>query len=518
MAKLLALEWGPREARVAVARTRGDSVIVEHAFAVDLGTRDPGKTFSDETINEKLAEALASRGIGRCETLVAVGRASIELRQLTLPPSPPEELPDLVRFQSMREFTTIGDDWALDFVQLDTSEDESLSVLAAAISPEMISQISATCQSVASAAPKRLTLRPFAAASLLRRHDRGTSQPCRLMVDLLADEADLTVMLDESIVLMRTVRLAIATDGSVQSKALLGEIRRTIASAQNQLRGTRVEKVVLCGDGTGQQTLKQEIEDGLSLTVELFDPFQALDVDSALAENRPEHLGRFAPLLGMLMDEAAGATHLIDFLNPRKRPEPPSQTMRYSVIGGAIAATLLLLAVGAYFKLSSMDAGLELMRAKSAALAEDVKKANESIAKARSVEQFVNNDITWLDELYSMAQELPPPEKAIFTQITMSNRPTGGAQIVLDGYTREADDITQVRDSLRVQDRHIDSNGTSDDPKRNDYRWRFKETVLLGKTISLDEPAESPASDAPEAEPAAKETSDAVATTQETEA
>src|SRR5688572_17709621 len=100
MARLLALEWGLREARVVVARTQGGGIVVEHAFAVDFGPRDAGQTVSDEAIADKLAKALAARGLGRIETLVAVGRASIELRQLTLPPSPLDELPDLVRFQA----------------------------------------------------------------------------------------------------------------------------------------------------------------------------------------------------------------------------------------------------------------------------------------------------------------------------------------------------------------------------------------------------------------------------------
>ena len=64
MAKLLALEWGLREARVAVARTQGGSVVVEHAFAVDLGPRDPGQTFSDESVGSKVAQAsLAARAL-----------------------------------------------------------------------------------------------------------------------------------------------------------------------------------------------------------------------------------------------------------------------------------------------------------------------------------------------------------------------------------------------------------------------------------------------------------------------
>lgn len=493
MARLLALEWGLREARVAVARTQGGGLVVEHAFAVDLGARDPGQTFSDESIAGKLAEALAARGIGRSETLVAVGRASIELRQLTLPPSPFEELPDLVRFQALREFTTIGEDWPIDFVHLETSEDDTFSVLAAAISPEMVSQIASTCQDVVSSSPKRLVLRPFAAASLLRRHDRGTKQPCRLMVDLLADEADLTVLLDESVVLIRTVRLAIGDDGAVHSKALLGEIRRTIASAQNQLRGLRVEKVILCGDETDQRALKQGIETGLSLAVELFDPFEDIQLDSALSTNRPRHAGRFAPLLGMLMDEAAGATHAIDFLHPRKRQEAPSQTKRTALIGVGVAAALLLIAVGIYFKLSSLDKELRLLKAQAEATKEEVATANTNIAHANSVEQFLASDITWLDELYALATRLPPPEDAIFTQLSMSTRPIRGAQIVLDGYTREAEQLSELRDSIRVDDRSVSSTGTSDDAKRKDYNWRFKETLALTKTISLDQSNSGPA-------------------------
>ncbi len=484
MARLLALEWGTREARVAVARTQGGGIVVEHAFAVDLGPRDPGQTLTEETVGGRLAEALATRGIGRAETLVAVGRASIELRQLTLPPSPLEELPDLVRFQALRQFTTIGEDWPIDFVHLDTSEENTFSVLTAAISPDMVSQITATCQSAVSSAPKRLVLRPFAAASLLRRLDRGTAQPCRLMVDLLADDADLTVLVDESVVLMRTVRLAVAEDGAVQSKALLGEIRRTIASAQNQLRGRRVEKVILCGEETDQRSLKEEIESGLSLAVELFDPFQNVEVDSALRTNRPKHAGRFAPLLGMLMDEAAGSTHAIDFLHPRKRAEAPSQTKRNALIGIAVAATLLLIAAGLYFQLSSLDSELEAMKAESAAMKAGVDAAQTSIAHAAAVERFLANDITWLDELYAMAQRLPPPEDAIFTLMNMSTRQTG-AQIVLDGRTREAEQLSHLRDSLRVDGRSIVSTGTSEETKRSDYNWRFKETVILTKTIAI---------------------------------
>ena len=337
MPRFLAIEWDAREARVAVARTRGFAAVVEHAFAIDLGERDATQPVSEAHIGKKVAAALAASGVSRCETLVAVGRANIELRQLTLPNSPLEELPDLVRFQALRQFTTIGEDWPLDFVHVDTGEVENFGVLAATIAPEMVAQIEATCRA-ADLTPKRLVLRPFSAASLLRRRHRNASQPIRLMVDLLVEEADLTVLVDEYVVMVRTVRLASAEDTAALSRALLGEIRRTIASAQNQLKGRRVEKVILCGDGRDQTLLKETIEGELSLAVELFDPFSMVELDAALQTARPLHAGRFTPLLGMLADEAQGAAHPIDFLPPRKRPEPPSKNRRYALIGGLVGA------------------------------------------------------------------------------------------------------------------------------------------------------------------------------------
>src|SRR5262245_11393134 len=105
MSQFLAIEWDAKEARVAVARARGKDATIEHAFAIALG--DKGTV--DSTAGQLIAAELQRRNIGRVETLVAVGRASIEFRQMSLPQAPPDEMPEMVRFQAMRQFTTIGD-------------------------------------------------------------------------------------------------------------------------------------------------------------------------------------------------------------------------------------------------------------------------------------------------------------------------------------------------------------------------------------------------------------------------
>lgn len=204
-ARLVALEWDSAEARVAIGRVRGRDLVLEHAFAVDLSAREESSgNLDDAEVGARLATALGPYRLGRQEALVAVGRTSIELRRLQLPPAPDEELPDMVRFQAMRQFSTIGEQWPIDFVPLARTE-ANIDVLAAAISPAIVESIQKAC-GAAELTPTHLVLRPFAAAALLEK-SRATDDRCRLLVDLLAAEADLSVLVDGVVAFVRTVRL-----------------------------------------------------------------------------------------------------------------------------------------------------------------------------------------------------------------------------------------------------------------------------------------------------------------------
>ncbi len=482
MARFLALEWDAREARIAVARTRGNEIAVEHAFSVDLQSRD-GEARGEADVGPRIAAALAARGLGRVETLVAVGRANIELRQLTLPPSPPEELPELVRFQALRQFTTINESWPIDFVPVDAGESESLHVIAAAISPELVTQIQASCEA-ADLSAKRVILRPFAAASLLRRCEPPGHSPCTLMVDLLAEEADLTVMVNNQVAMMRTVRLSTGHGTEAQSRAMLGEIRRTIAAAQNQLRGHRVERVVMCGDGSVQAALKTLIEENLSHRVEWFDPFGQLPLEGDLAQSKPEHPGRFAPLLGMLADEAGGAAHAIDFLHPREAPAPPNPWKSNAVYIGAGVAVCLGLILLLVANMASLDREIAVLEAESRALDKTVEKAKKKLDDVNRVEDFLRTDYVWLDEIKNLADTLPPADDVIFTQVNLIAATTGG-QISLDGYTRKSSHIEDVQRALRSSGRRILSKGGQIDNRRDEYKWQFKEVMVLGPKEEL---------------------------------
>src|SRR5205085_1692683 len=279
----------------------------------------------------------------------------------------------VVRFQAVRSFTTFGDEWPLDYVPLEPNADGGMNVLAAAIAPDLLEQIRKDC-STAGITISRLVLRPFAAAALLR--EQLNDGKCRMIVDLLRDDADLTVLIGSQVIFPRTVRLPLVNEADVLARTLLAEGRRTMIAAQNQLGGRRVEEVIIFGDGLHHTTLKQLLEKELSLPVQLIDPLDRIEWADARVK-KPEFPGTFAPLLGMMLDEATAVAPVIDFLHPRKKKPPPDYRRKYGYAAGAAAAVILLGLGIMQWRLWSLDREIIALRdahAKASKLSKDSAK------------------------------------------------------------------------------------------------------------------------------------------------
>lgn len=177
MPQLLALEWNGSEARLAVASGRSGHVVIEQAFSIPLASPEPGAENEEVDVGGQIAAALAARGIARTPTLVGLGRASIEIRQLQLPAAPDEELPGMVRIQAVREFNDLDEQWLLDFVPIDPTPDGPRTVLVAAVGPDLVRQIQGVCQS-AGLKMRCLVPRAYAAASLACRAGSGARTSC----------------------------------------------------------------------------------------------------------------------------------------------------------------------------------------------------------------------------------------------------------------------------------------------------------------------------------------------------
>jgi len=475
MSRLLALEWDAKEARIAVGRSRAGGVTVENTLTVPLPQREEGPAAAAD-VGAAIAKVLSHHGLSRVETLVAVGRSNIELKFLSTPPVPPEELPDLVRFQAVKQFTTLGEDWPLDFVPISPNADGGTNVLAAAISSELVEQIKQTC-SAAGVSVSRLVLRPFAAAALLK--DQLGDGNCRMMIDLLRDDADLTVLIGPQVIFPRTVRLPAINDSEALARVLLAEGRRTMIAAQNQLGGRRVEEIVIFGDGQHHSTLKQLLEKELSLPVRLVDPFERVEVTGEAKASKPEFPGTFAPLLGMLLDEAVARPPIIDFLHPRKKPEPPNRRRLYAIAGAAVAALVLVAVMGLQMRLWSLDGQIEDLRRQKADFEKQAKLSAKPVKDAALLDQFAAGDITWLDELSRTSQKFPAPEAARVDDISAQFLPKAGAKLHITGVADKHSTIRQIEDSLRDKQHRVYGQGGTIDPQLKGLQWRFEEDISV---------------------------------------
>ena len=478
MPRLLALEWDAREARLAVGRTGGKGVIVDLAMSIDLG---PAEEAPGETVGERLAAVLTEKGVGNCETLVAVPRGKTELRVLQTPPAPDDELPEMVRFQALQQFSSLREDWPLDFVRLDSGDEEQTSILAAALSPQVVQEIQESCAACQSPA-RKLVLRPFATASLFKR--RGDDGRCRLLVELLSEEVDLTVLVDGQVVFLRSVRLS-AEDLSM---ALVGEIRRTIAAAQNQLGEHRIEAVSLVGNEGEYADLCEGLAERLDLDVQLFDPFAGTDVSADLRKGMPSHPGRYAALLGMLHDEATGIAHRIDFLNPRRKPAPPDPRRRYALLG-AVAATLLVMLIGMiWWSLRSYDKKIETLQAQSKALEKTETAAKEVRSQVEEIDVFAAGDITWPDVLSTLSDEFLPAEQAIVDQATLGSLTGGGGRIDLKGHVTAHNLAEDLEKSLREVWPDVTGDPPQSDDRQKDYPWKIEMEIEF-PSPEIEEPS-----------------------------
>jgi Tfp pilus assembly PilM family ATPase len=476
MPQLLALEWDSREIRMAVASLHGRQVVIERAMALPCPEAADATPAAIATgIAARIAEELDARGIGRPEVLVAVGRGSVELRQLQLPAAPEEDLPEMVRFQAAREFNELDERWLLDFVSIDQSADGRRTVLAAAIAPTTIEMIETVCRQ-AGLHMRRLVLRSCSAASLAAPTQAGAPVELRLLVDLLPGEAELTALLGDKAVFLRTTRLSAEEPSAAE---LVTNLRLTIAAVRNQWGERKVASVVLCGEGAEQAELAHSLETELGLRAELFNPFSAVTWGPSAPGDRPAHPGRFAPLLGALVTELRQQHHVIDFLHPRRRPPPPSRRKQW-ILAGSLAAAALV----AYFVYGRLDQYLlanevDRLQQQARTLDAAAERAKKLHARVAEISKWTDGEVVWLDRLLSLSRSFPPPADAMLSQLTVAAS-QGAGRIEAKGWVRAADVIAALEEGVRAHLGRITSKSSRQDSSVRPYSWRFETSILTG--------------------------------------
>ncbi len=483
MANLIAIDWDSHELRAVVGRTGSGGVTITDTATVPLASEEQA------TITQTLSDLMTTMGVakGKYKLLVAIGRGKAELRQLSLPPVPPNELPALVRFQAMQNFSSGGDAVAVDYLPVEVA-DQSTSVIAGGVPPATMKMIAAVAESVG-AELKRVALRPVAAAALFSLKSGGGSDidgDC-VLVDLLADDAEIVVFRNGKVVFVRSVRMPQQTAGRTSQVA--GEIRRSLMACSTESGGS-VQRVIVWGQAKTHEQDVEQLQELLKCDVQTLDPMSLVASDSrrgaAESDFARQHTGRLAPLVGLLAADAAAESTggqsalLVDFLNPRKSVEVEKDNR--VLIGGGVAAAAAVLLVGymAWSSISGKNAEIAQRQAQLADLKPQVAQADESISRTERVDQFLDASVNWLDQLRRLADRMPPSDQAIVKNINgASLSRDGGGRLTLTAAAMSPVIVDEMESALRDEVHSVAGTGANDLGAKETYRWGFSKTIDL---------------------------------------
>ena len=499
MARILALDWDHREARFILAVAGRGSLRIQAAEMVPLGEISDDTGDGDENraanagangtgdseqaelqsveVGKALRAALKHYKIARPVVLVGVNRQSVDIMHLSLPPATDSELPHLVANQVQQESQISDEDAVLDFQPVGDDTSESRRVTAAVLLNEQFERLQATC-AAAGLKPRHMLLRSYASASLFSRTTSPPEDVC-LLVNLVGDEADLTVTVRGQAVFARTVRLPSRADDEKSTRRLIDEIRRTIAAAmQNRQDEGAIEGIYIFGGPDDHAELVDSINDEFSIRAMVLDPFMGVDLAKSLV---PDNSGAFAPLLGMLLDETQGGKHAIDFLHPRRRPLPRSRR-RPLVIAGALLASLALVAGWHVLgRLAAADAKNDALGQELADLKQLVKKAMKKEEVVQAVRDWQSSDVNWLDELRDMSLRFPSSRDAVVLRMTLARARGSGGSVNFSGLVRDPLIVVRMESNIRDKYHEIRSKRVQERQQDKDYTWHFETSMTVAK-------------------------------------
>ncbi|TVQ01533.1 MAG: hypothetical protein EA381_05150 [Planctomycetaceae bacterium] len=486
MANLLAIDWDSHELRAVLGRGGSGGITLTDMTIIPLPGEEPAQVSA--ALTGWLNQINPSRS--KTRLLVAIGRGKAELRQLNLPPVPPEELPALVRFQALQSLSISSDSAAVDYLPIESS-DQSTSVIAGGVAPATMKHIADISESI-SIELKRVALRPVAAAALYSAGANGQIADC-VLVDLLADDVEIVVFRNAKVVFVRSVRMPQQTAG--RTTQIAGEIRRSLMACGTEASETTPTRVIIWGQAKTHESEAQSLRETLRCEVATLDPLSLVTLDwrgnksGGRNDATAEHTGRFAPLIGLMAADAAAeaiggqSPLLIDFLNPRKTVEVQRDDRLWIGAGAGALAVALLLAFLAWSSLSSKTAQIEERRAQLAELRPAVTQAETGLARTEQIDQFLDGNVIWLDQLQRLAERMPPSERAILKNMSGGLLAReGGSRLTLQAAAKLPVVVDQMETALRDEDHSVSGTGANDLGDKNEYRWGFTQSVTVRPT------------------------------------
>jgi hypothetical protein len=394
VARYLAIDWNPPQLHVLAVDTAKGHARAGQALAVSL---DEDLTpASAERVGKKLRDALKGAGIAAAPALWTIGRDRFVLKEITIPPTPANEEPAIVRFQVAKESTESMNDAVIDYTYAAPPQpNQPRKVLAVVVRKTVVQAIGAVC-AAANLKMKAVTPRAFAASGLISRKGPTTATQAILLPS--GGGAEFLVFRGTDLSSARTFPSA---------ASLTAEVRRTLLllAGQNPEAGS-VERVL------APTSLDLG---GLPVPVEPLDPWLPTDT-------RPEPAEAYLAPLGLA--ESSRRALPVNLAAPKE----PTASVDYSKRRKTALLVGALILVPLYFLFGF--AALSKQRTQIQELIdekEDKDKAwkdtEQTRANTEGLKEWEQTTIPWWDELYDVAARFPHEKDLRITQLSAAPVP-----------------------------------------------------------------------------------------------
>ncbi|GAB4386583.1 MAG: hypothetical protein Kow0022_16030 [Phycisphaerales bacterium] len=383
---------------------------------------------SPEQVGQWVRAALQDAGITTNRAVFAAPRGEVVLKMLELPTAGIEneaELCEAIRLQMSRQLTMPVEQSVIDWVMLESSDEQMLSVLVGVIHRERIEWY----RQVAQHAKLRITGLRLRSSGIARLASEVEGPVLAIASGI--DTTDFVVADGGRVLFARSVELKHAMpemslpllqdDGSDADadlpQRIAVEAKRTWMSYRVSQQAEEVRGIVVLGKGEAAQEICDRCGAMLELSARCLDVPASVRIKPSVDESA---LGSFLPLLGLGVPAATGAGSL-DFLHPRK---PPDRGARRRQI--ALVCVLMLIVLGGVGYLLRQDR-LDALEAEKAARQAQLDKLSGAYraylierARAEHIRRWDAIDVDWVGYLAWLTERLPDPRVSLADRVTMA--------------------------------------------------------------------------------------------------
>lgn len=468
---LVVATWDQAQIYFLVVTRRGDAVrALQHGSVNRTDGEEPLKQLSDY---------LRELNVTSQRLVLLLPRIDLEMTTIEVPAADDDELPSLVQMEVEQGVGESDRELVVDFLMPDhtvpdlsdssekkASDEEAPAVRV--IAYWMFQENRQRLQQRAAEAGFRLeaiSARQLGPLGLLRSQ-RVLSEPLTVVIAFYAAEIEFTFFRGAQILVLRSVRAG-SHDVESLTDQIQTEVRRTASLTDFGTPGETPLAILLArGDAgpVGGELAQEQLAEALSARViGSHGPVQsdAVDEDPVLWGAASDFL------LGKLP---------IDLLAPKESPVPPNPVYRWAAIGTAAAAALMIVA---YFLLADVNELRNEVDRQQAELEEATQvtaKIQEKADEARFVQQWLGDQVDWLDHLQRLSREFPDGQLANARRLS-AVASAGGGRIDLSVQVKNPELVAALEDQLRSAGFSVSSGQVNEQTRGTEYPWQFETRV-----------------------------------------